>query len=184
MSKGQTKAEIAAEKLKKQRANQKPLSYSAAPTTGLGPMGPAKPAPMKLEDTFFSTSKANKPAKSQSKVSAPKRPASEKAQTVMQGIGTKQVESPTGFKTSDFVNLQGITKNFSQQSINPKKTARKVQKSIKQQERTENKISRLTSRQEKRVNRAMKEESRGMDSSVTKSKIEYGAKRLNKLRNK
>ena len=181
MSKGQTKAEIAAEKLKKERATQKPLQYSAAPTTGLPTQGPQR-SYMSASDSMMSTSKANKPA-----AAKPSRPTVKdlKIDTKpLQGVGSRQIESPTGFRTSDQANLRAMAANFSSSAPDSKKVARKVGRSVAKQQRTDNKISRLENRQKRRADRIVRRESKGLDASVSRSQLSTGAKRLNKLRNK
>lgn len=181
MSKGQTKAEIAAEKLKKERATQKPLQYSAAPTTGLSTQGPKRQY-MSSSDSMMSTSKANKPA-----AAKPSRPTVKSVEVntkPLQGVGSRQIESPTNFRTSDQANLKAMAANFSSPGVDGKKLAKKVGKSVAKQQRTDNKISRLENRQKRRADRIVRRESQGLDASVSRSQLSTGAKRLKKLRNK
>lgn len=162
-----TKAELAAEKSKK--------SGNTAPASSR-PIGPSPS--ITINDTYFSTSKANKPAPAK-KAAAPSRPKAEKA-SVMKGVGAKQIESPTTFKTADLSNLEGMAKNFGGKTSSPKETV----KTIKKQNRIDNKIERTTNRQMKRADRIAKTESKGGNASLERAKLASGAKRLNKLRNK
>ena len=182
MSKGQTKAEIAAEKLKKERATQKPLQYSAAPTTGLATQGPKREY-MSASNSMMSTSKANKPAAV--KPSRPTVKSVEVNKKPLAGVGSRQISSPTTFRTDQQSNLSSMASNFSKPSAKEtkksnRKLARKVNKSIRQQ----NKIDRISNRQQRRADRIIKRESQGLDASVSRSKLKTGAKRLNRLRNK
>ena len=163
-----TKAELAAEKNAKS-------SKKAAPSSKR-PIGPSPS--ISVSDTYFSTTKANKPAPSK-KASMPSKPKVEKV-GVMKGIGAKQIESPTTFKTADLSNLEGMAKNFSGSSMSPKQTV----KTIKKQNRIDNRIERTTKRQMKRADRIAKTEAKGGDASLDRAKLASGAKRLNKLRNK
>jgi len=113
MSKGQTKAEIAAEKLKKDRATQKPLQYSSAPTTGLATQGPKREY-MSSSDSMMSTSKANKPA-----AAKPSRPTVKSVEVnakPMAGIGSREISSPTPFRTDQQGNLNSMAGNFKNKS--------------------------------------------------------------------
>ena len=164
---------------------------NAKATKPSGPVqGPAKPKPASLEETFVSTAKAN-PAKSSPKPAAtkPSRPAVKKVDMVIKpqplaGVGSRQIDSPTGFRTSDFAKLDGMAKNFNNEAPNFKKNARKVGRSIAKQERVDNRIERTEARQKRRANTIVKRESKGLDASVSRSNLSTGAKRLNKLRNK
>jgi hypothetical protein len=161
----------------------------AKTTKPSGPVqGPAKPKPASIEETFVSTAKAN-PAKSSPKPAAakPSKPAVKKMNVEskpLAGVGSRQVDSPTGFRTSDFAKLDGMAKNFNNEAPNFKKNARKVGRSIDKQERVDNRIERTEARQKRRANTIVKRESKGLDASVERSNLSRGAKRLNKLRNK
>lgn len=163
-----TKAELAAEKKAKSSTPSKPTSSR--------PIGPSPS--ISINDTYFSTSKANKPTPAK-KAAAPSRPKTEKV-SVMKGVGAKQIESPTTFKTADLSNLEGMAKNFGGKTSSPKETV----KTIKKQNRIDNKIERTTNRQMKRANRIVKTEAKGGNASLERAKLASGAKRLNKLRNK
>ena len=190
MSKGQTKAEIAAEKLKKERATQKPLQYSAAPTTGLATQGP-KQEYMSLGETMMSTSKANGSGYE------------------MKGTGSKETHSPSTFSSSQqskalrgFGDLtSGLKSQVSEgvSRINAQTKRNELSKGIadfaaaansqtskpsKKDTRLSNKISRTESRQASRLSRVMRRESQGKDATVTRQKLQSGERRLGRLKNK
>lgn len=157
---------------------------NAKATNPSGPVqGPSPQKPASLRETFVSTAKANpKPA-----ATKPSRPAVKKVNVEskpLEGVGSRQIDSPTGFRTSDFAKLDGMAKNFNNEAPNFKKTARKVGRSIAKQERVDNRIERTVARQKRRANTIVKRESKGLDASVSRSNLSTGAKRLNKLRNK
>ena len=116
MSKGQTKAEIAAEKLKKERATQKPLQYSSASTTGLTTQGPKREY-MSSNDSMMSTSKSNKPA--MAKPSKPSRPTVKSVEVnkkPLAGVGSREISSPGPFRTDQQGNLNSMAGNFKNKS--------------------------------------------------------------------
>ena len=83
-----------------------------------GPMPESKqPSPLKVEETYFSTAKANKPSKPKvEKVSSP----------AMKGIGSKQIDSPTPFRTEQQGNLSAMANNFNKPSIKNETKANRI----------------------------------------------------------
>jgi len=173
-----TMAELKGQKAGKQNSSPRKESLGpfSAPSISEAPIGPSRPKPISIEETYFSTAKANKPLRPEAKkVSAP----------VMKGIGSKEIDSPTPFRTEQQGNLSAMASNFNKPSEKEtkksnRKVARQVNKSIRQGEQ----IERVSKRQKRRADSIIKRESQGMDASIIRSKLKTGAQRLNKLRNK
>ena len=107
--------------LKSEKARKKPNATSA-PSPALGPVqGPMReskqPSPLKVEETYFSTAKTNKPSKPKvEKVSSP----------AMKGIGSKQIDSPTPFRTEQQGNLSAMANNFNKPSVKNETKANRI----------------------------------------------------------
>ena len=112
-----TTAELKAQKASTSKENV-PSAF-AAPTMSGKPLGPSRPEPIKIEETYFSTAKANKPSASRSKVEKVSTPA-------MKGIGSKQIDSPTPFRTEQQGNLKAMANNFNKPSVENKTKANRI----------------------------------------------------------
>ena len=101
-----TMAELKGQKAGKQNSSPKKESLGpfSAPSISKAPIGPSKPKPISVEETYFSTAKANKPAA---------KPAAEPNTSYKQSLGSKQKNTPTNFRSEQAENLNKMLSNYS-----------------------------------------------------------------------